>query len=178
MAFTNTKDTYSPITKFFHWLLFILVTVMLIIGANLGNIPKAYKRTVIDFHKSLGLTILALMILWIIWAIFNRKPQYPHTMKLWEKILAKTVQKLLYICVLLMPLIGWLMSSAAGKYPVYFGWFTMKLPIIQSKPLAKFFSELHTIFAWIILGLVCLHIIGALKHHFIDKNNILMRMLP
>ena len=93
----------------------------------------------------------------------------------WEKRLARVVHTFLYLVVIAMPISGLVMSSAAGKAPQLFGW-VISLPIAENKPLAKFLAKVHLVLAWSLLTLLFLHVSGALKHHFIDKNNILRRM--
>ena len=77
-----------------------------------------------------------------------------------------------------MPLCGWIMSVASERVPSFFGFFRLPLPIKPNKALALFMKESHEIIAWILVGMVVLHVLAALKHHFINKDNVLKRMLP
>ena len=170
---------YSSMTKWFHWIIALAVIGMLFMGFFLDEIPEQYQGTAYMLHKSTGITILFLMILRFVWVHAKGKPSLPESVKPWEKVLSRFVQYSFYVLLLLMPLSGWIMSVAADRIPTYFGLFKMPLPWISpDKSLAEFMEESHEFIAWILIAFICLHVIGALKHHFIDKNNVLKRMLP
>lgn len=170
---------YSAGSKLMHWIIALLLILMLLGGFFLDDVPDQYAPTVYMLHKSFGLSILALMLLRVIWIIRTGKPALPPSVPLWQKFLSRLVQYALYFFVLLMPLVGWMMSVAAGRIPRFFGLFNLPLPGIEpDEALAKLMAEAHETIAWIIIGLVVFHVAGALKHHFIDKDNVLRRMLP
>lgn len=171
-------QTYSASIKFLHWLISPLVILMLLAGFFLEDLPEAYQGLGFMLHKSLGITILFLMVFRLFWVRIVGRPGLPATLSWWEVYLAKTVQALLYIVVIAMPLAGWIMSVAANRIPVYFGLFELPLPgIPENKSLSHFMKESHEVMAWILIALIFLHVAGALKHHFIDKNDVLKRML-
>ncbi len=152
---------------------------MLCVGFLLDSIPEQYQGTAYMMHKSTGITILFLMILRFIILHATSRPVLPASIKLWERILSRFVQYGFYVLLLLMPMSGWIMSVASQHVPSYFGLFNMPLPWVSpDKTLAKFMNESHTVIAWILIGFIFLHIMGALKHHFIDKDNVLRKMLP
>src|SRR5580692_601781 len=99
MSFRNTSTTYGSVAKFFHWLIFILVFFMIILGYFLDDIPKEYKGSVINVHKWIGLTILTLMILRAAWALTNPKPVLPGITAPWEKSVERSVHLLLYLVI-------------------------------------------------------------------------------
>lgn len=170
---------YSSISKLFHWFIALCVIGMLIVGFFLDDVPAPFKGTAYMLHKSTGITILFLMILRFIWIHASGKPALPIATPLWEKILSSFVQYGFYLLLIIMPLSGWIMSVAANKIPIYFGMFEAPLPWIGSnKELSKFMANSHEIIAWILIAFITLHILGAFKHHFINKDNILKRMLP
>lgn len=174
---TNTPAThYTPVSKFFHWSVALIVICLLGGSFFLDDVPEQYKPIAYMIHKSLGLTVLCLMIIRIIW--LQRKPRLPVTVPLWQKLLSRTIHYSLYILLLLMPLSGWIMSVAANKTPTYFGLFRVPLPINPDIHLAKLMNQSHFIIAWILIALIVLHILGALKHYFVDKDKVLQRMLP
>lgn len=171
--------TYSPMLKTLHWLVAIIVIVMLSATFFFDDLPKALRPMAFMFHKSFGLTVLALMLWRIILIHVKGRPGLPSHMKPWEKFLAHFVQYSLYLLLIIMPLTGWIMSVAADRVPVYFGLFEVPFPGIgPDKPLAKFMNETHEILAWVIIALLVLHIVGALKHHYFDKDDVMKRMLP
>lgn len=170
---------YSSISKLFHWIIAFAVIAMLIFGFFLENIPDQFQGTAYMLHKSTGITILFLMILRFIWIHVSGRPSLPESMKQWEKILAHIVQHGFYILLLIMPLSGWIKSVAADKIPSYYGLFNLPLPwVTHDKSFAHFMSEVHETIGWILIIFIVLHSAGALKHHFIDKDDVLRRMLP
>lgn len=175
----NTQETYGSMTKTLHWLIALLVIVMLIVGFVLAAmVDSPLKGNLIGLHKSVGMTVLLLMVIRLLWRFINPQPVLPITVPLWEQIAARLVQLFLYVVLFLMPISGWLMTSLGG-YPVKFwGWFNLALPVPVNKSLGEDFFNAHIVIAWIIIGLLVLHAGAALKHHFIEKNNVLRRMLP
>lgn len=177
----GNKDVqqYSQGFKYLHWLVALLVLSMLGFGFFLGDLPSSIKPMAYMLHKSTGLTLLALMLLRLIWVVRLKKPLLPEAMPRWECFLARFVQYSLYVFLIAMPLSGWLMATASNKIPVYFGWFRVPFPgILPDKALAHWMREAHYYIAFILLGLVILHVAGALKHRFIDKDDVLNSMMP
>lgn len=179
MMYRDSQTAYGRVTKFIHnGLVAVWVIVELILGVVLKYLPSGnLKGQLFTFHKSVGIVISLVALIFLLWRLANRKPAWSVEMPLWERLLARVTHSLLYLIIIVMPFTGWGMSTAAGFVPDFFWLFPLPLPWIPlSKPLAKLFSELHYIFAWVLAGLIALHIIAALKHHFIDKDNILKRM--
>ncbi len=168
---------YSLGSKLFHWLIAVIVIAMLSVSFFLDDLSGAIKPTAIMLHKSLGLTVFLLMILRAFWIVHTGKPALPTTVARWERCLSHLVQYSLYLFLLLMPLCGWIMSIAANKTPSFFGMFNAPLPwIVPNKALAQWMFSAHETIAWIIIALLCLHIAGALKHYFMDRDKVLQRM--
>lgn len=179
MGLRNTALNYGSVSKILHWLIFIFVTVMIIVGNFMDDIPdKLIRGTVFMAHKWLGLFVLTLMILRVIWALLNPKPQLPYHLPKFQQFGAHAMHVTLYLLLIAMPLTGWIMSSAAGKAPALFGYALAFPGIPVDKPLSSLNATLHFYLGWTIVVLVSLHSVAALKHHFIDKNNVLKRMLP
>lgn len=174
MSICNTSTTYGSVAKFLHWLIAVLVIGMLAFGFFMGDIPKDYKGTVYNLHKLTGITVLFLMVLRALWALMNPKPRVAGASML-EKLGERIVHFGLYIFVIAMPLAGWIGSSAANKAP-HLGDWVLRLPIEESKTIPETAFNLHEQIAWIIIGLLCIHIAAALYHHYIRKDNILRRM--
>lgn len=175
----NNKDvtSYAMGSKVLHWVIALLVLGMLVGGFYLEPLSEFLKSTYM-IHKSIGLMILGLMVIRLVWIIRHGKPKLPASVSRREGIFAHAVQHSLYLLLFLMPLSGWVMSTAAGRPPVFFGWVSMPFPGISSnKSLADFMLECHEIIAYLLIGLIVLHVAGALKHHLIDKDTVLRRML-
>ncbi|CEK10601.1 cytochrome b [Legionella hackeliae] len=170
---------YTKGFKFIHWFIALLVILMLGAGFFLDDLPEEYMGTAYMMHKSIGLTILFLMIFRLIWVSYKGRIPLPESVPAWERVFSRVVQYSLYLFLILMPLSGWIMSVAAQRTPSYFGLLSLPLPWVKpDKQLAHFMEDVHGIIAWVLIGLIVLHIAGALKHHFYDKDSVLQSMLP
>lgn len=172
----NTESAYGPLNKFFHWVIAVLVLIMLF-TYFVDDIPnKVLRGVVFNAHKLLGLTILMLMTLRLLWILCNRKPSLPNT-SFWERCLERFVHWTLYLALFLMPIAGWIGTSAGG-FPPRLGSKTLGLPIEKSEALSNFAFSVHNTIAIIIIILVSLHVLAALFHYFVKKDAVLQRMLP
>jgi cytochrome b561 len=131
-----------------------------------------------NLHKSIGMTLFSLAVVRLIWALLSSRPPLPTDTALWEKVTAKTSQAILYFLVMLMPVSGWMGSSLAGIPVHVFGLFTLPMLTEPDKTRVESFADMHEIQSLILLTVITLHLCGALKHHFISKDNILNSMLP
>jgi cytochrome b561 len=169
---------YSLPAIIIHWIMAILVIGMVPFGWYMSDLDfSPDKLQFYAWHKSIGVTILALFFLRLFWRLYKGVPApLPH--KMWEEKLSKATHVLLYVLIAIMPLTGWLMSSANG-FPVSV-WSAFVLPdlIDKNQELGKLLNNIHSKIAWAIIIVAGLHLLGALKHHFIDKDNTLRRMLP
>jgi len=176
MSLRNTVFAYGAVSKFFHWLIFFLVLFMLVFGFLLDDIPKDYQGAAYNLHKLIGLSILLLMVMRLIWTLINPKPELSDV-KPWERFVERLVHQLLYLAIIVMPLAGWIGASSSGRGP-HLGSLYLGLPIPKDKALITTCFQLHGIFAFVIIGLVTLHVLAALYHHFIRKDDVLLRMMP
>lgn len=175
----NTKDSYGAIVKFFHWLISMMVFVLLISGIiqiNISDKPTVFF--LFTWHKTVGLIVLALMVGRIGWRFVNVTPALDH-IPTWQRIASRLAHFAFYFLLIAMPLSGWIMSTASAHIPHLFGLYLFPMPgIPSSKPLAHTAETLHMIFAISIVTILSLHILAALRHHFMLKDNVLRRMLP
>lgn len=180
MSRSKQVKTYPGLMKLWHWLISLCVLAQILIGFFHDDIAdKTMRGNLMMIHKSIGLTLIVLSVLFILWGLFSRKPAWPDNMPVWERFFAHVAHKALYVLVLIMALSGWCMSTAAGYPSSWFGVFTVMAPWVpHSKPLASLFSDIHSICAWILVVIGCIHIFAALKHQFIDRDHILRRMMP
>lgn len=181
MQFRNTPTRYGAVTKTFHWVMALLVLFMLALGRWLDgaeglDLTLRLQRT--NLHKSLGVLVLALAALRLCWHFCSRKPSAMAGHRAWERGTARATHALLYASVLAMPLTGWTMSSALGRPVSFFGLFTLPDLVPKNNVLGYRLRETHGVVSWVLVALVCLHVAGALKHHFIDRDATLRRMLP
>jgi cytochrome b561 len=177
MALFNTKSSYGSVAKFFHWTVSFFVICLLCVGFFMGDIgDKALRGNVYNVHKLIGLTVLCLMVLRTTWMLMNPKPGL-DTSK-FEKFIERSVHALFYTLLLLMPLSGWMMATAAGYLPHIGSWSFAMPGIVKSDDIKELAGIIHEVVAWTLLTLVVLHVAAALKHHFINKDSVLRRMLP
>lgn len=175
MSLRNTSVAYGSISKLFHWVIAILIIVMLIAGYFLGDVPKDYQPVTYNIHKLIGLTILTLMLLRLVWTLMNPKPALPIETPCWQRAAERIVQFFIYAAVIGMPLAGWVGSVAAGYAP-HIGSFNIELPVEKSEATADTAFALHGYFAIALITLLSIHVLAALYHHFIRKDNVLRRM--
>lgn len=177
MALRNTSEHYGTMTKTLHWITSIGVIVMLIVGSQIDRL-RNISYAVYDIHKTLGMTLLVLMLFFVLWSAINPKPKYPDNMTALQLRLAHLVRILLYALVIAMGLLGWFFTTAGGKPPSLFGLASLPMPFVPlDKTLAKTGNFLHLWTAWALTGVIALHLLGALVHHFVKKDNVLKRML-
>ena len=178
MHIKNTTDRYGLASKLLHWVVAICVLGMLLVGSLLDVLVGPTQGAIYGWHKSLGMTLLALMIVFMLWSARNIKPSYPAGTPFAQSALAKAARYLLYISVTAMCLSGWVFTTAKGKPPMPWGWFNFPAPLVPvSASLGHAVRQWHTYLAWVILGLIGLHLIGALYHHFVCKDDVLKKML-
>jgi len=179
MPIRNTTTRWGLLSQTLHWVVVALIIVQVWLAKVAVGLPLGMEKLgVLARHKSFGITILALAIIRLIWRWLNPTPELPPTMKPYERVLAKVTHAALYVLLFAMPITGWIMSSAAS-FPV--SWFGLvQLPdfVAPSRSLYEAMQETHEALA-VLLGLfVLLHVAGALKHHFVVKDDVLRRMLP
>lgn len=169
------QQRYSNVAVTIHWLTVLLVLynagVMLLLSEEMSN-------RLIDSHKAVGITVLFLTVLRLLWRLTHKWPPLSDEMAGWEKVLARTTHVLFYVLLFAVPLAGWLMVSAGRGDPVsWFGLFDIPaLPVEQSRQTAGLFNNVHEIAAFTTIGLVLLHVAGALKNTFSDRVPGISRM--
>ncbi len=172
-------EKYSLSARWLHWSIAGLLLVQIPLAWYMVDLPlgpdKLEKYT---WHKSLGMLLFALGVIRLVRGLVGSRPPLPVDTPRYQKILARTVQVLLYLVIVIMPISGWLMSSAADVPVKLFGLLTLPPLIAPDKALVEVFEEIHEAQAFALLTLVSLHFLGALKHHFINRDNVLHTMLP
>jgi cytochrome b561 len=171
------SERYTRTAIALHWLIAFAVVIQFIWGWWMQGIPKqppGLRADAFNLHKSFGLTILALMTLRLLWRWQHPAPLLV-AMPSWQAWLARSIHVLLYVALFVQPLAGYLGSVYSG-YPVKL--FGMALPAWgRSDPaLKEFFGASHLVTSWVIAGAVALHVVGALKHAFVDRDATLLRM--
>lgn len=179
MDIRNTSSQYGVGAKVLHWTMALIVIGMLILGLYIDNLPISMKKlSLLGWHKSFGILVLMLVIIRLFWRFINVTPSYSNQMPGWQKLAAHGMHLSLYLFMIVMPLTGWLMSSAAGVTVSFFGLFTLPNMVSANASMQGDFFQIHSTCADILIAFICLHVLAALKHHVWDKDDILRRMLP
>lgn len=172
---------YSTGAIAFHWIIALLIAFNYVAAWMAEDLPKEQAGALMGNHKAVGITILLLTVLRILWRITHRPPAFLTSLQPWEAMLARVTHALFYVLMIGIPLAGWLMHSAySGGAPVNaFGVFSYPgLPLAADKAGAHTAGEVHEVLATAMLVLAGLHVLGALKHQFLDRDGSLARMLP
>ncbi|MDF3054439.1 MAG: Cytochrome B561-like protein [Gammaproteobacteria bacterium] len=177
MDIRNTPTHYGLIAKLFHWIMSLIVICMLCIGLYMVSLPNSLdKLQIYGYHKATGILVLSLVTLRVLWRCFNISPTLAP-MPNWQKISAHSLHIALYVFMFAMPLTGWMMSSAAGIPVSFFGLFVLPDLVSPNPTLLTFFDQTHKTLAFILIGMILLHLLAALKHHFINKDDTLRKMI-
>lgn len=175
----NAYNRYGAVSKFFHWLIALAVIGMLGLGLYMTAQELSPRLFTLYFwHKSIGMTILVLACARLVWLWISPRPPALASHKKWEKIMARIIHIFFYGALLAMPLTGWVMSSAKAFPVSVFGWFTLPDLVAESERTAQIAEQVHYYLALLLIAAITLHIAGALKHHIIDRDDTLRRMLP
>lgn len=176
---SNSKSRYSTVSMVFHWTIATLVILNWRLAENAGHLKGPEAANIWSDHKAFGILILVLTLGRLIWRLMHPVPALPSNYKNWERIFARGTHALFYFLLVALPLGAWIANSLNGKTIDFFGWFTIPaLPVGANKALGKELFEIHATSATIFIYLIGLHILGALKHTFFDKDGGLFRMLP
>ncbi len=174
------RNRYSTVSLLFHWgIALAILAQVLLITAHEATEGQAVSREFVVLHKSLGLTILVVTLARIGWRLLNPALPMPPGTPGWQRIAARATHVGFYLLLIGLPLGGWAASSAGGRDIDFFGLFNWPLlPLPQSRELAGQFMDAHEAGVKVLYVLLALHVLGALKHHFIDRDNVLHRMIP
>ena len=195
----HSATGYTKTAKVLHWLIAIAIFCMFVLGWFMSDLPKEAPKQIaydlfnlgvytwnlteeisprtfyFNLHKSIGVTILALIFIRILWRITHRPPALLDSYKVWERKLASGAHHLLYLLMVALPISGIIMATYS-KYGIK--WFGVPfIKGLDNNPMRELFKEVHEIIGVIILLVIIVHIVGALKHKFIDKDDTLKRML-
>ena len=174
----NTKNSYGLITKILHWFVGLFIICMIIVGFTMSSmVSSPEKFELYKMHKAFGIIVLSLVVVRILWRITNTNVQAAAGVSSILQLAARIEHLLLYIFMLIMPISGVLMSRFAGFPVSVFDIFTIPAASEKSPELAKFFHETHQYTAFGLVALITIHILAALYHHFIRRDNTLTRMI-
>jgi cytochrome b561 len=185
---TNSSRYTGPAIVL-HWLIAALMIGNVVLIWCVDAAPKSAERTIIDTHKSIGLTVLGLAMLRLLWRLTHKPPAFPRAYAPWERRGAHIAHWILYAVIFALPLSGWLHDSAWKGAPgnpltIFWviPWFRIgalaNLDPATKEQMHTLFFGIHASLAWVLYAMLFVHVAGALKHQFIDRQPELQRMLP
>ncbi|MFB2648884.1 cytochrome b [Shewanella mangrovisoli] len=177
--FRNTKLNYGLIAIASHWLSAVVVIGLFAVGVWMVELTyySAWYKTAPHWHKSVGILLLAITLFRLVWRLVNPKPVPEQNHQTWEKVSAHIAHGAIYLLLLVIMAAGILISTAEGRGIMVFDWFELPglTPLIENQ--ADIAGDIHQYAAYSLIALVLLHALGALKHHFIDKDSTLLKMI-
>ena len=177
--YMNQAVRYTRTAIGLHWLIALAIVATFSLGLYMSDLPLSpTKLKIYAWHKWAGVTIWLLVWLRLVWRVTHRPPAPPVKMPAWQHRAASAVHGLLYIVMLAVPLSGWLMSSAKGFQTVYLGILPLPDLLAKDKALGELLTTVHQVLNFTMAGLVLAHAAAAIKHHVIDRDDVLARMLP
>jgi cytochrome b561 len=170
-------DRYTRTAIALHWTVAALVITALSMGWVMTDmVSSPLKLQVYSWHKWIGVTVLALFFVRLLWRLTHPAPALVP-MPAWQRSAAQSLHAFLYALLLLQPITGWLYSNASGRAIVYLGLIPLPNLVGKDRVLAGTLKELHGAGGWALSIALGLHLLAALKHHFIDRDDTLRRML-
>ena len=176
---SETVAHYSPVAKFLHWAIMALVIVQFLTAAIMPGV-RHYQPPgfLLSIHMSFGLTIIALMIVRLVWRLTHSTPPEDMTLPRWQRTFAHLTHYALYSLLVFVPLFGWAWASSRGWPVNVFGIYTLPSIIAQGSAWGRLVDYAHAGGAVLLLLIVGLHILAALYHHYIIEDTSLKSMLP
>jgi len=173
------SSRYTRTAIALHWIVAMLILFNLAFGLYTVNLPLSpQKLKYFSFHKWIGVTVFMLVAARLLWRLTHAAPALPATMKPWELKAAHASHVMLYVLFFAAPLSGWLFSSAAGFQTVYLGVLPIPDLLSKNKELADVLRIAHHWINYTLAALIALHAAAAVKHHVVDRDDVLVRMLP
>ncbi len=172
---------YHPVARVLHWVLGLALIGVFALGLYMADLPFSPQRLKLySWHKWAGVLVLTFTTVRLMWRLVHRPPALPATiaqaMPAWQRGAHHATHGGLYLLFFAVPLLGWAYSSAAGFPIVLFGLWQLPDFVPVSEALADVLKPLHRLSAYAMAALVLLHVAGALKHHFVDRDGLLLRM--
>jgi len=182
MASRPSKETqrYSGPAIALHWIIALLMVCGFYLGWIMTDIPgfTPTKLRYVSWHKWIGVTVFMLAVVRLIWRSAHQPPPLQVTVPTWQKIAADATHWLLYVLMFIIPLTGYLFSSASGVEVVYLGVLPLPTIIGPDVGLKGLLRIAHIVLNYILLALVAMHVLAALKHQLVDRDGLLARMIP
>lgn len=179
MLMRNTAEQFGLMSKLLHWLTLVLLIGAFSLAISMVNMPfSPRKLEFYSWHKWVGVTIFLLVLLRLAWRFANPVPRQPPSMPQWQRRLAGLSHAALYAILIVMPVTGWIMSSALNLPVVYLGLVHIPSPFGVDRALGEAMKIVHLSLAVMLLVLVSIHALAALYHHLVLRDEVLRRMMP
>jgi cytochrome b561 len=174
-----SNPRYTPIAQTLHWLIASLIVVQFVLAKMAAHLPLGMRKlSLLAEHKSFGMTILFLVLFRLAWRLTHAPPALPLQMRPIERWLARVSHVSFYVLLFAMPMSCWLMSSAKNYSVSWFGAFTWPNLIQPNEAAFNTLRTLHHLLGNVLIALASLHVLAAIKHHFWNRDDVLIRMLP
>lgn len=171
-------EHYNSVSKALHWLIALLAFSQLAMG-KFFEVEADESASLFGWHTSLGLLVLALMVVRLGWRLTHAVPALPRNTPGWQEFAAKATHFAFYALLIALPLSGWLLTSAEGDAVSFLGWFSVPpLPVPGGEASEDFIEETHEVLGNVLLVLAGIHVLAGLKHHYLDRDDVLVRMMP
>ncbi len=171
------NTTYTPVAKGLHWLMAVMILGLLALGIYMSDLPLSpQKLTLYSWHKWLGVTVFLLVWLRLAWRVTHRPPALPETLSALMRLAAHAGHAALYGLMIAIPLTGWLMSSAKGFQTVWFGVLPIPDLLGRDRELGDLLQQVHKLLNLLLMQTLAGHVLAALWHHFVLKDDTLRRM--
>ena len=179
----NTPNTpashYTPTAIALHWLVFVLIACGFSLALYMTDLPLSPRKLkYYSLHKWIGVTVFMLALARVAWRLTHAAPPLPATMPAWQRAAATATHAILYVLIIVIPISGWLHSSTTGLPTVYLGLIQLPDLLARDKALAGTLKTVHAALNYLLFVLVAIHAAAAVKHHFVDRDDIVARMLP
>ena len=170
---------YTRVAQLLHWVIAGLIVTQFALAWSAEDLPLGmHKLALLARHKSFGMTLLMLGVLRLTWRFTHSPPPLPEGMSRLERAAALATHGAFYFLLFAMPLSGWLMSSAKNYSVSWFSKFTWPNLIGPNEEAFSILKSTHFFLSYALFAIAVLHILAALKHHFWNKDDVLLRMLP
>jgi cytochrome b561 len=173
----DISDRYSTTAIWLHWIIAGLIIANLALGLLQDEFGREARGWMIWLHKATGMTVLGLSLARLLWRLGHRPPPFDPALLRWEIGLARAVHWLFYLMMIAIPLSGWLLSSSGNRATDFFGLFEIPpLPISRAEDVNERLGDVHEILGKAMIGLILLHVAGAVRHHSAGHTHLIGRM--
>lgn len=179
MNWKNPADRWGAVSQSLHWLIVALLLVMAWLGLTMTDLPNTPRKIEIyGLHKSIGLGILALVLLRLAWRVYAGAPRPLPATPRWQQRIATATHAGMYLLLVAIPASGWVINSASGFPLRWFGLFRVPQLVASDEALEELAEAWHEWMFWALVVLVLVHAAAAIWHHVFQRDATLARMLP